>query len=96
MKAKWVVESKYSTKEEVEKSYITRGDDPNDYNIPDFSNVEISVIRANFKHGLKSYGWGGLTKIILFKDDDIYTKKNIKWCKRVAKIICDALNKGKS
>lgn len=92
IKAKWIVESKYTTKKEAEKYYASVGEDSEDYDIPNFGSVEISVVRKNNKHGIESYGWEGLNKIILFKDDD-YTKKEMKWCEHVAKVICDALNK---
>ena len=69
-------------------------EDPEDYDIPEFGDVEISVVRKNNKHGIKSYGWSGLDKIILFENDD-YTKEDIKWCEQVAEVICDTLNKNK-
>lgn len=94
MKAKWIVESKYTTKKEAKKYYASIGEDSEDYDIPNFGDVEISVIRKYNKRGIESYGWNGLNKIILFGDND-YTKKEMKWCEQVAKTICDALNKEK-
>ena len=92
-KAKWKVEAKYKTKEELYKFYKKEGEDPEFYDIVDFNDVEISVIRENNKHGIRSYGWNDLDKIILFKDNIEYTKKEIKWCKQVAETICEALNR---
>lgn len=88
----WIIESKYTTGKELRKMYKENGEDPNDYDIEEFSEVEISVARKNNKHTIESYGWPGLDKIILFGNDD-YVKKDIKWCEQVAKVICDALNK---
>ena len=88
----WIVKSKYTTKEDAKKFYIRIGDNPKDYDIPEFHDVEISIVRKNNKHGIKSYGYGGLDKIILFENND-YTKKDIKWCEQVAKVICETLNK---
>ena len=91
-KAKWKVEAKYETKEDLYKFYKKEGEDPKFYDIEDFNDVEISVIRENNEHGIESYGWGGLDKIILFEDDE-YTKEDIEWCKQVAETICEALNR---
>lgn len=56
--------------------------------------VEVSVVRANNKHGLKSWGWGDSSKIILFDSgDEIRTKADIEWMKKVAQTTADALNK---
>jgi len=88
-KAKWKVEAKYTTREEYCELDC---EDPEDYDIEDFNEVEISVIRENNVHGMKSYGDGGLDKIILFDDDGGYTKENIEWCKKVAETICEILN----
>lgn len=92
-KAKWKVEAKYETKEELYTLYKDSGEDPEFYDIEDFNEVEISVVREDNKHGIESYGWGGLDKIILFDDSDYYDKKEIEWCKQVAEAICEALNK---
>lgn len=96
MKAKWIVDSKYTTKEEAKKYFTSIGDNPKDYDIPEFHNVEISVVRENNELGIKSYGQDNLDKVILFRGrNNDYTKEDIKWCKQVAKITCEALNKNK-
>jgi hypothetical protein len=92
-KAKWKVEAKYETKEELYKFYKEKGADPEYCDIGDFNNVEISVVREDNKHGIKSYGWGDLDKIVLFDRSDDYTKKDIEWCKQVAETICEVLNR---
>jgi hypothetical protein len=95
MKAKWIVESKYTTKKESYEFCKQHGLNPKNFRrVEDFNGVEISVIQENNKHGIKSYGYGGLDKIILFEGND-YTKKEMKWCEQVAKTICDTLNKEK-
>lgn len=94
-KARWKVESKYETKEELYKFYKENGTDPEDFDIGEFNNVEISVIRENDKLGSKSYGWNSMDKIILFNDSNFNpeaTNKDIEWCKQVAEAFCNALN----
>ena len=58
---------------------------------------ELSVIRTDNTHGLNSWGWGGLNKIILFSHDgenaiDLTDKDFAMEC---AKILCDGLNNKK-
>lgn len=91
MTAKWQVESKYTTKEEYYKFFREQGENPEDYDIDDFNEVEISVVREDNKHGIASYGWPDQDKIILFDNGD-YSKKDIEWCEQVARTVCDALN----
>jgi len=92
-KAEWIVNSKYITKEELYEYYKENEEDPNDYDIKEFNEVEISVVRENNEHGIKSYGWNDMAKIILFDGSQEYNKEDIEWCKKVAKTICKALNK---
>lgn len=59
--------------------------------------LEISVIRKDNEHGHNSYGWGDEDKIILWDSQGItgnsmYTG-NIQWCKDVAQLLCDKMNK---
>lgn len=91
-KSKWIVKSKFTTREEDEKLCKDQGADPEDYDIEDFNEVEIAVLREDNKGGMKSYGWNGMNKIILF-EDEIYTEEEINWCKEVAETICEALNR---
>jgi len=92
-KAKWIVDSKFTTKKEYEEFYKKSGKDPGDYHIDDFNEIEISVVRESDKHGQKSYGWRGDNKIILF-DSPAYdvTQKDMDWYQKVAETICNALN----
>lgn len=93
MKAKWIVKSRYTTKEECDKVCKEYKINPENFRkTEDFNGVEIFVVRKNNKDGIKSHGCGDLNKIILFDDGD-YNKKEMKWCKQVAKAICDTLNK---
>lgn len=92
MTKKWQVESKYTTKAEYYKFYEEQGENPEDYDIDEFNEVEISVVREDNEHGIKSYGWPDLDKIILFDSGD-YSEKDIEWCERVAKAVCNTLNK---
>jgi hypothetical protein len=89
---KWIVKSEYTTREVYEHFCKDQGTDPEDYDIEDFNEVEIAVVREDNISGMKSYGWDGLDKIIL-SGDDVYTKKEINWCKEVAETICEALNR---
>lgn len=91
-KPKWVVKSEYTTREDNEKLCRDQGADPENYDIEDFNEVEISVVREDNKTGLESYGWDGMDKIILF-EDEVYTEKEINWCKKVAETVCEALNR---
>ena len=91
-KAKWKVEAKYETNEDLRELYKEIGKDPEDFDIEEFNDVEISVVREDNKDRIESYGWGDMDKIILFEDDE-YIKEDIEWCKQVAETICDALNK---
>lgn len=59
--------------------------------------LEISVIKVNNEHGHASYGWGGEDKIILWDSqgtvgNQMYTG-NIQWCRDVAELLCDKMNK---
>jgi len=62
---KWIVNSEYTTREE-EKYLKSIGKNLKDYVIPEIDDAEISVVRESNKHGIESYGWGCLEKIILF------------------------------
>ena len=92
-KAKWKVEAKYTTREKYDELFEGEGEDSEEYDISDFNDVEISVVRENNENGIKSYGWNDLDKIILFDDGiEEYTKETIEWCKKVAETICEILN----
>jgi len=59
--------------------------------------LEISVIRKDNRHGHDSYGWGNENKIILWDSGgsvgnsmDTYS---ILWCKKIAELQCDSMNK---
>ena len=60
---------------------------------------ELSVIRKSNLHGHDSWGWGDENKIILFdtglggNDLNPGTKKQIKFAKQVAKILCEGLER---
>ena len=59
--------------------------------------LEISVIRKDNEHGHESYGCGGENKIILWDSsgtcsNEMYTG-SIGWCKQVAELLCEAMNK---
>lgn len=59
--------------------------------------LEISVIKKDNEHGHESYGWGGVDKIILWTTDgvvgnEMYTG-DIGWCKNVAQLLCNSMNK---
>jgi hypothetical protein len=77
-KSKWIVKAEYTT--------------PGNYDIKDFNEVEIAVLREDNKGGMESYGWDGMDKIILF-EDEMYTEEEMNWCKEVAETICEALNR---
>jgi hypothetical protein len=47
---------------------------------------EVSVIREDNAFGQKSWGWGGDNKIIIDVD-------SLEFAERVAKLLCEALNK---
>jgi len=92
-RAKWIVNSKVVTRKEYEKLYKEGGEDPKDYDIEDFQDIEISVVRENDKHGQESYGWGGDDKIILFNDPGhAVTQEDMDWYQKVAEAVCKALN----
>ena len=92
-KSKWIVEAKFETREELEKLCKEMGADPEDQEIEDFNEIEISVVRKDNKSSKESYGWGGGDKIILFDEpDEEVTKELMKWYKDVAETICEALN----
>ena len=90
---KWIVDSKYTTKEESIKYYKRMGENSEDYDIEDFCEVEISVVKSSNHHGIKSYGWGGKDKIILFDNVADCDKKDIDWFTDAANILCNGLNK---
>lgn len=59
--------------------------------------LEISVIKKDNKHGHESWGWGDEDKIILWDSsgnisNEMYTG-NIVWCKKVAELLCNSMNK---
>lgn len=55
---------------------------------------ELSVIKLSNKFGQKFWGWGDENKIILFGTNlGENTHQNQKKAKKIANIICDALNK---
>lgn len=61
--------------------------------------LEISVIKKDNEHGHESYGWGDEDKIILWDSsgsagNEMYTG-NIQWCRKVAELLCDYMNKEK-
>jgi hypothetical protein len=56
------------------------------------SDIEISVIAKNNKHGHRSWGWPDTNKIILL-DGSIQGKDDLDWTINVAKILCNALNR---
>ena len=93
-RAKWIVVSNFTTRKEYEEFLKKNGNDPEDYHIDDFSEIEISVVRKSDKHGQKSYGWGGDSKIILFDSppSDV-TQKDMDWYEKVAAVVCEALNR---
>lgn len=92
-KVKWVVNSKYTTEEEMIALYrdIDNEDVDENEEFDSFTEVEISVIREDNEEGKESYGWDGMDKIILFDEGD-YSEEDIRWCEKVAQTICDALN----
>lgn len=93
MKKKWKVDIKCTTKKETKEFHMLQGNKIEDSYIPYFSDVEISVLRENNKHGVISYGWDDKDKIILFGNEEECTKEEMKWWKQVAKVFCNALNK---
>jgi len=59
---------------------------------------EVSVIKKDNEHGHNSWGWGGCDKIILFgtglgQNDLDYSPESEAFAKKVAELLCDALNK---
>lgn len=91
-KSKWIVKSDYETREELEKLYKESGVDPDEYDIEDFNEIEISVVREDNKHGLESGGWEDKNKIVLFSDPEERSKEDMEWYKNVAEVVCEALN----
>lgn len=56
--------------------------------------IEISVAHKNNKHGHESYGWGDTDKIILWgSGQNDFAIEEFSWCKKIAKLLCDQLNK---
>ena len=92
---KWIATNEWVTREEMENMYRESGDDPDDYDIQDYQEIEIAVVRKGNEHGLKSGGWGGKDKIILFDGSELDfepDKEFIDWCMKVAETVCKALN----
>ena len=79
------------TEEEYEKGIDNLEDRDDEFGL------EISVIKKSDKHGHDSYGWGGESKIILWASNGIMSNSmftgNIVWCKKVAELLCDSMNK---
>lgn len=90
-RAKWVVNSKYTTRKEMEEMCKKMGDDPENFDIEDFQELEISVVREDNKHGIKSYSWADENKLVLFDNLDV-GKKELKWMEEIAATIAEALN----
>jgi len=87
-KSKWIVCKKWMTNKQMVREYNESSDQFNDYH-----EVEISVVRKSNKFGLKSYGWNGDSKIILFSsEDDGCNSKEVEWWVKVAEVLCEALN----
>lgn len=95
-RAKWIVVSKFTTRKEFEEACKRSGGDPEDYEIEDFNEVEISVVREDDELGQKSYGWKSDGKIILFDEPDYpVSQKDMDWYQKAAEVVCNALNHGK-
>ncbi len=94
MEKKWIVEAKYDTRKDLIASITKSEEDPEDFDISDYMDVEISVIKSTNKHSIQSYGWGGKDKIIIFEvsGDEGCSEIDFKWYKKVAKILCNELN----
>ena len=92
-KPKWVVEAKYETREEIEEYHRKQGTDIEDFEIEDFNEVEISILREDNGLGKRSYGWDDDNKIILFNEIEEVTEERMKWYKEVAETICETLNR---
>ena len=92
-KAKWIVDVKVDDPKEYVKpeNFVAYKEDYG-YDV----SLEISVVREDNKHGIKSCGWGGENKIILCdtqldgEEEDV--KGTIKLWKERAQAIADALN----
>jgi len=54
--------------------------------------LELSVIKADNKHGHNSWGWNGDDKIILL-DESLDTRKELEWWLKVAEILKNGMNK---
>ena len=92
VKAKWITNVKYTTKEESYEYYKENGLNPEEYDISEFDEVEISVVREDNDDGIESYGCEDSNKIILFDESQEYDKEDIEWCKQVAEAMCESLN----
>jgi hypothetical protein len=59
--------------------------------------LEISVIKKDNEHGHESYGYGDENKIILWSTDgsagNEMSTEDVHWCKNVAQLLCDSMNK---
>jgi hypothetical protein len=88
----WLVDIKFESRKERTRRFVEAGEDPEDYEIVNFYEVEISVLKTTNKHGKESYGWDGRDKLILL-DTNLCDTKEFEWYKKAAKILCDGLNK---
>ena len=57
-----------------------------------FDEIEVSVIKIDNEFGHRSYGWGGLDKIIMF-DDAIESHEDLYFAINAASILSDGLNR---
>lgn len=90
-RTKWIVDSKYTTRKEMEDSLQENGESPDDFGIEDYQELEISVIREDNKNGIRSYGWADKDKLVLFDGLDV-DEKELKWMEEVATTIAEVLN----
>lgn len=90
-RSKWIVNSKYTTRKEMEGFCRKAGEDPTDFEIEDYQELEISVVREDNEHDIKSYGWANEDKLVLFASLDI-NEEDLKWMEEVAATIAKALN----
>lgn len=93
----WMVEVKETTRKEMEdyieeKMQMWEGVDPEDYDIHDYNEIEISVLREDNKHGIESYGWDGEDKMIVYENEEGTDKKTRDEFIKRAHIICAAFN----
>lgn len=62
---------------------------------PKSNETEIAIIRVNFLHGFKSWGWDHPNRKIIILSGK-YNKKIINLTMKHAKLIANALNKSES